>query len=281
MKSHTIGIIGLGLIGGSLAALIHEHDENTRIFAIDPDPKTLTFAKEKNWINTGYTSLSDCTETPTILFICTPLSHITETIITASKHFKNQPLIITDVGSVKTPFTIPKNTLSENHTFIPGHPMAGKETTGILHAEASLLINATYFLIQDTENTSTTLTQFLKKLTFNIIETTAEKHDALMSSASHIPYIMSCLTVANGMNNPHLQTGISSGFKDTTRIAESNPEWGQNILLMNQKNILSDLENLEEKIKTLKHWIQEKNTPELTTFLSKISRFRMELYSKR
>ena len=273
-----IGIIGLGLIGGSLAALIQKQHPNTPIFAIDTDPASIAIAKEKKWITSGYTTLSECTDTPTLLFICTPLSLIKETVIAASKQFAEKPLIITDVGSVKTPFIISEKELSKNHTYIPGHPMAGSEKNGIAFAKAEILKKATYFLIQKEQKN--TLTTLLESLTFNLVFTTSEAHDHLMSSASHMPYLLSCLTIANSMTTPQLSSGISTGFKDTTRIAESNPEWGKDILLLNQKNILKELENLEKNIKNIKKWIQENNTEELTKYLSEIQHFRKKLYNK-
>ena len=244
----NIGIIGLGLLGGSLAkAFKKANAENSYIIATDTCPDTLDTAKKEGIID-EYTSGIDATfSTCTVIFICTPVSHI-PTIVTKLIPWVSKDCIITDVGSTKYKIIKEVNDLLEKHNstahFIGGHPMAGSQDSGYGASQAHLFQNA-YYIITPYGNTPDFIVFILKKLVERIgaipLMISPSYHDFATASISHVPHIIASGLVhlieeSDGDKNL-LHTLAAGGFKDITRIASSNPDLWRDICLSNKGHI--------------------------------------------
>ena len=227
-KIRCIGVIGLGLIGGSLAMAL----------------------KEKGYKVTGITNdksfrLGQLQNTD-LIFICTPLNLINSYIKKITKIVKH-PLILTDVGSTKSEICkYAQKILPANITFIGGHPMAGSEKSGIKWADKALFQNCAWVLTPINKNSKQeikTLQKIIKQIGAKILITTPDEHDRAVALISHLPLLASiglCEVVRN-IKDPKLRrlakAIASSGFRDTTRIGAGNPELSLNLLRSNSKNL--------------------------------------------
>lgn len=273
----SVGIVGLGLIGGSYAALIREQCSECHVFAIDPDAFAYKFALSKGWVDAGYETLLDCHEEPDLIIVCTPLSILASTIKAVSRYFKDQPLLITDVGSVKA---FPVSGLSEGHVFIPGHPMGGSDQVGVCNADVALLRDLVYFVVETPGMAS--FKAFLEQLKFRVVVVSAQSHDEVMAAVSHLPYILSSLLVsaAKQFSEEDIRNGMGPGFRDTSRVSGSSPDWGADVSVMNSKNLIPLIDHVEKELAEIRQLIDAGDHKGLVSFFSKTSEFRRHLYAE-
>lgn len=281
----VIAIVGLGLIGGSLASLIKETYANIFIIGIDPNSETINFARKQKIIDKGYVQLADVTETPDLVFVATPIQYVGSTIDAISQKFEHE-LIITDVASVKNNLMVLPKNLKPQHGFVPGHPMAGIEKTGIEYAHQKILKGATYILGNAINTTDVILDEFLKSLGFNTLVLNNQEHDELVAMASHLPYVMAVLTAQTPFLNTRrlknfdkFKQIVSTGFKDTSRVASSSPSWGKDVCLSNKSSIVVGLRSLQSSIEQLIIWIESDDATNLENYFNKIKLFRDSIYS--
>jgi arogenate dehydrogenase (NADP+) len=249
-----IGIIGLGLIGGSLG--IDLRAQGHQIFGVSRDTATCLTAEQRGVVDTASTNLDILKETD-IIIVCTPIRAIASTIEQLIPHL-NSDTIITDVGSVKFPVVQECSQLW--HNFVGGHPMAGRANSGIDAAEANLF-QGTAYVFTPTEQTPHESVDQLKAiaLELNAIPCVCDPliHDRAVSWISHLPVMVSAsLIKACLQEEPETlflaQVLASSGFKDTSRVGAGNPELGVMMARYNRQELLRSLykyrDNLDEVI---------------------------------
>ena len=289
-KIKNIAIIGLGLIGGSLAKALKE--KGYKIVGITKSQKTVRLALKEKAINKGYTKLSSTILKDTdLIFICTPLHLITDYLNKISKLKLKNGVIITDVGSTKSEICNYAKTVfspfrSFAHSFfIGGHPMAGTEKAGFTASKKNLFKNRTWVLTPVYKNSQllTAIKTIVKKTGAKPIITTPEEHDGAVALISHLPLLVSiglCQTVKESGFRELASTIASSGFRDSTRIAGGNPEMNSNILISNS-SVLKKI--LPGYIKELNNIIRMANTKSksLHKELNTVSRWRNNLYNPR
>lgn len=256
-----IGIIGLGLIGGSIAKALKSKID-VRIVAMNRSEQSLTMAFDEKIIDdytlSDYSRFKNCD----IIFICTPVDKITAFVEQLIPHIKAS-CIITDVGSTKG--QIYEQMLKfEGINYIGGHPMAGSEQTSYVASREYLLENA-FYILTPTPNVDKEAISNFEKLVKTIgaipIIISPKEHDFAVAGISHVPHIIASALVNtvkyldDGKNYMH--TLAAGGFKDITRIASSSPEIWSSICFDNKDSILevlrafkSAIESYENKILT-------------------------------
>ncbi len=246
-----VGIVGLGLIGGSLAKAIHSKTDVKEIVAIDTDPKAGELASSEGVIvnfSTGDLSILDGSD---LVILCVPVDAIKKMQPELSKLNIG---LITDVGSVKAPVT---EAISLSN-FVGGHPMAGSERRGYACSSGSLFENALYVIcVPDTCEVSAKNLGYFENLIRAIgaipMRMTAEEHDRRVAAVSHLPHIVASslsLLLAN-LDDGALSRMAAGGFRDITRIASSDPKLWAGITENSKKALLPVL---EEYIKLLSSW---------------------------
>jgi len=276
------GIIGLGLIGGSLAKAFTRANIFKEIIAADLNKNHLTAAFNDGVI-TSYTSdIDDSFADCDVVFIC---ASVNKTVHIAKKLFPlvKKSCIITDAGSTKLNICQELSAFGQN--FIGGHPMAGSEMAGYDASTAHLFENAYYILTPapDTpvENINA-LTQIINALGAIPITVTPPMHDSVVAAISHLPHIVASAlvaTVASASEDsfPGLYKLAAGGFKDITRIASSNPDiWG-NIYLNNKPEVLHMLNKFKQTLTNFEDMLKFENTSNLWQFLSDAKDFRDNL----
>ena len=226
-----IGIIGLGLIGGSIAIALKG---NYTVVGCSRAPETVAYALENNIIHEAaysYEQLFGCK----VVFVCTPL-HLVKSTVEEVGRVLGDSAIITDVGSVKGMLA------GVGGRIIGGHPMAGTEQHGIASAKARLLENAYYILCDYSGNAGDleTVRGIVADMGAQPITMTADDHDRLVSKISHLPHMLAYSLVASALDGD--ETIVGSGFTDTTRIASSPPEFWNTVSRLNRENLIADME---------------------------------------
>ena len=244
----TIGFIGLGLIGGSIARTIRKFHPDYRLLAFDKDRDALAEAVSLNVID-GICDIEDerlynCD----YLFLCAPVEFNVE-YMEKIKDSLGENCILTDVGSVKSIIHEKVTELGLEGKFIGGHPMAGSERSGFSNSSDHLLENAYYIITPGGEvalDRISDFTELASSLGAIPLVLTAEEHDFITAGVSHLPHIVASALVnlVNLLDNDaqYMKMIAAGGFRDITRIASSSPVMWEQICLENQKNISTVLD---------------------------------------
>ncbi len=232
--SLTIGFIGLGLIGGSIAKAIKiSHPEYT-IVATSRSLAPLQLAKEDGVVDIITESLDTGFSQCDFIFLCTPVVTITK-YLAQLKNIIKDDCIVTDVGSVKGNIHEAAKAAGLDEHFIGGHPMAGNETCGYANSTANFLKGAKY-IVTKTQCTSddklNSYENLIKDMGAVPVIMDWELHDITAAGISHVPHLVAAalakIAKDNEDPNQFMHTLAAGGFKDTTRIAASTPEmWAQ------------------------------------------------------
>lgn len=248
----NIGIIGLGLLGGSLAkAFKKANAPNSYIVATDTCRDTLKKARKEGFIDQRASGIDASFSSCAVIFVCTPVAHIPE-VIKKLIPYVSKDCIITDVGSTKYEIVQDVQRILDEESssayFIGGHPMAGSEESGYESSKAHLFQNA-YYVITPSGDTPDFIVFILKKLVERIgaipLLISPSYHDFATASISHVPHVIASGLVhliknSDGEKNL-LHTLAAGGFKDITRIASSNPDLWRDICFSNKQQIIKML----------------------------------------
>lgn len=275
-----VGIIGLGLIGGSLAKALKNRCGVKEIVATNRSIEALILAQNQGFIDRYDMDITDMFRGCDIIFICTPVDKI---VAYAKKlmPYLDKNTIVTDVGSTKAAICQQIAALSPTFTFIGGHPMTGSERFRFQASKEHLFENA-YYILTPAENIPHHQTQLLADIVEQIgaipVTLDAHEHDSVVAAISHVPHIIASALVntVQDMDSPKgmMHLLAAGGFKDTTRIASSSPEMWESICLDNQQPILRVLEHLEQVIAQAKTNIQNAGRQSLHTFFDNARLYR-------
>jgi prephenate dehydrogenase len=273
-----IGIIGLGLMGGSIAKKLKLCKEVEKIIAYDKNIEDLKLAKLENIIDDYTTNIDVNFSNLDYIFICVPVKYTVSISKELEKHISSNCIVI-DIGSTKGNI-VPKLE-KMNFEYVGTHPMVGKEKSGFKYSD-SHLYDKSYFLITTTENTKADNIQkveyIIKLLDAKPYIIPLNKHDFIVSVISHVPHIIafSLVNMTKDLEdeNNYLRTLAAGGFKDITRIASSDPTMWQNICLENSSEILDTISNFKKSLEKIENYIISKNDNELYNFIEESKKFR-------
>lgn len=267
----TIGFIGLGLIGGSIARTIRRIYPNYHIIGFDQDPDTMRTALSEGTLNQAVSAVDHHFSACDYVFLCAPVT-CNISYLKLLKPLLKEGCILTDVGSVKGPIHQAVHDLAMDTVFIGGHPMVGSEKAGFSYGNDRLIENAYYFLTP-TESVPqekvTEFSQFIEELGALTVIIRPDRHDSITAAISHVPHIMAAELVhlVSGMDdeNGMLKQLAAGGFKDITRIASSSPTVWEQISLENISNIhmllqqaIGDLQRIADALSAKNgHYIHE------------------------
>lgn len=282
-KKFNIAIIGVGLIGGSLALALKESALINKIIGIDPCEKTISKALEIGAIDQGTENINEV-EQADIVFLACPL-HVYPDVLRKIAPKMREKAILTDVGSTKKKVMhLFEDSLPEHVEIIGGHPMAGAEMKGIEGADRYLFENAVYVLTpgrNTSDETLDLLSTLLQESGAKIKIMDADRHDELVASISHIPHIAAVALVNLTQDDDEKLMLTAGGFRDTTRVASSNPGIWEEILMSNQEHVLEQINSLIGELETIKNAIKCDDRSLLKHQLEKARNIRERIPKKR
>lgn len=287
MKINSVTVIGLGLIGGSLAKALWERTDINIIKAVDISSESINQAVSEGYISKGYTELNDDVYESDLIFICTPLKKAIEYISKLSDRVSDN-CIITDVASTKSEIVNFVNSMDKPLRFVGGHPMAGTEKSGFAASLSHLFENAYYVLtpaISTKEQDIDIMSELIKKIGGIPIITNADEHDFVAATISHVPHIIATALVnlvgKSECSDGKMQTLAAGGFKDITRIASSSPEMWENVVLSNKHKIGGVLDSFVETLYELRQYIDNDDTNSINTYFRNAKALRDSLPDNR
>jgi arogenate dehydrogenase (NADP+) len=272
-----IGIVGLGLIGGSLGIDFRSH--NYTVLGVSRSLETCQTAIKIGAVDDATTDLEFVAQTD-LIFICTPLDRIIPTLQQLIPYLR-PTTIVTDVGSVKASIVYPCSQLWTN--FVGGHPMAGTAGQGIADAQTKLFVNRPYVLTPIATippESVKILENVVRSIGANLFLCTPEAHDRSVAWISHLPVIVSASLIQACMSESDLgirqlsQNLASSGFASTSRVGGGNPELGVLMAQYNQEALLRSLHQFQEHLNCLITDIKAENWTNLGQSLESTRRDR-------
>ena len=282
MTVRKIGLIGLGLIGGSLAKTIHRKFPQIQLIAYDTRQSELLRAMNDGVIQTGADVIDRRFCSCDIIFLAAPLAANMEVLgILKALDGMNPDVIITDTGSMKEEICRKARDLSMNECFIGGHPMAGTERSGYENANAYLFENVYEVITPDDavpKEKTESLTEFLTSLDMVVLKMSACEHDYATANVSHLPHIVSAALVNLVKNNDSeeetLKAIAAGGFKDITRISSSSPDMWLQISRGNREQILPLLNQYIETLQEVEEALRADDAPRVRGFFSDAKDYR-------
>tara|TARA_B100000700_G_scaffold181444_1_gene200188 strand:- start:2001 stop:2849 length:849 start_codon:yes stop_codon:yes gene_type:complete len=270
-----IGIIGLGLIGSSLALKIGEAYNDITIYGEDISESNLKYTIENKIIGNkleekDYSKLD-------ILFVAIPVDQVLKVLSPILDKVGENTLVV-DLGSTKKPICDLVNSNQNRRKFLAAHPIAGTEFSGPMSADSSLFDNKTIILCE-TEKTENRLLNIAKDLFLSIgmsiKEMTADEHDKHIAYVSHLSHITSFMLGKTVMDKEKDEETIydmaGSGFESTVRLGKSSPSMWTPIFNQNKKNIIDALDEYLKNIKNFKHLIETDNLSEMFNEMEQIN----------
>lgn len=268
-KRGKIGIIGLGLIGGSIAISLNGSYD---VIGMSRNPDTVGYALREGIIAGSASSYADFADCLAVI-VCTPLAIVRRTVEELAETL-GDAVVISDVGSVKGNLTGIKGRI------IGGHPMAGTEQSGIRAAKEGLLENAYYILVDYNGNASDLelMSEIARGCGASPVVMSADEHDKLVAKISHLEHMAAYALVNSAMTGS--EEIVGSGFIDTTRIASSDPSFWNTVARLNRDNILAETDKYIKTLGELRDKIAAGE--DITPFLAEAKEKRDKLsYKKR
>ncbi|WP_223869477.1 prephenate dehydrogenase [Paenibacillus sabuli] len=284
----TIAIVGVGLIGGSLA-LCFKGQPGMRVVGYSPRASSVRKYMERGVVDHATTSLKEAAEAADILFLCVPVGRLEAYLLELGQLQLRPGCIITDVGSTKASVSACAARLELGEAcFIGGHPMAGSERSGVEAASAHLFENAYYVLTPQPdapESAVERLTALLRLTKAHIVRMDAGVHDEVVGAISHLPHMIAAALV-NQVRGYHAQDPIygslaAGGFRDITRIASADPVVWRDILLNNKQVLLRLLGDWNHEVASFARMLEQDDAEAIEASFRSAGEFRGQLPERR
>ncbi len=240
-----LGLIGCGLMGGSFALALKRAGLVKRVVGYSKSPSTVEKAKALGVIDLEAPSALLAVSGSDLVLLAVPVA-ATESTLKAIRHLVTPHMLVMDVGSTKGDVVnVARQALREKiGSFVPAHPIAGKESAGIDHADVDLYLGR-QVILTPTDRTFKTQLQKAEAvwtaLGAHVLRMSPEAHDAAYAAVSHLPHLLA-FAYMNGLsaqnNAAELLSLAGPGFRDFTRIAASDPRVWRDILLANRQEVL-------------------------------------------
>lgn len=245
---NRLALIGVGLIGGSLARALRDAGHVREVIGYGRGLANLQRAVELGVADRVETSLSTAVRDADMVVLATPVGSMAE-ILTAIAPYLASDAVVTDVGSVKgTIASAARAALGERlSNFVPGHPIAGTERTGVEASFSSLFVGRRVVLtpLPETSAAAVTRVRAMWQATgAEVVNMSVEHHDAVLAATSHLPHLLAYALVdmlARLDDSREIFAYAAGGFRDFTRIASSDPEMWRDISLANRAAIVNML----------------------------------------
>ena len=273
-----LGIIGCGLMGGSFALALKRAGLVKRVVGYSKSPSTTERARQMGVIDVEAPSALLAVSGADIVLIAVPVS-ATEATFKAIKHLVTPQMLVMDVGSTKRDVVdAGRRALREQiGSFVPAHPIAGREVSGVEHADADLYTGKQVILTP----IERTLTMQLQKavdvwtaLGCRVVKMSPESHDAAFAAVSHLPHLISFALMNAISGQPQGKDYLSlagPGFRDFTRIAASDAKVWRDILVSNREELLAQSKIFQRNLQALELMISSGNGEALEGLIEQAS----------
>jgi len=278
---NQLGVIGCGLMGGSFALALKRAGLVRQVVGYSKSPSTTDKAKRMGVIDIAAESALLAVSGSDLVLLAVPVAAMDATL-KAIRHLVEPGLMIMDVGSTKRDVVDTARRVLKDKVdcFVPAHPIAGKEVSGIDHADAQLYSGRQVILTPLTQ----TRPELLQKATdvwsaigSQVLKMSPENHDAAFAAVSHLPHLLAFAYFSSIAKQPAGREFLSlagPGFRDFTRIAAGDPEMWRDILMANREEILKQSLRFRHTLDALEHVMKQGNADALEDLIKSASDMR-------
>ncbi len=287
MLINRLCLIGIGLIGGSLALALKRAGACAHVAGFDQDEGALGAAMELGIIDSAHTSLAQAVAGSDIVLLATPLGAMPPLLQQVAR-LQTPGMLITDVGSAKQCVidAARKSLGSGIRVFVPGHPIAGTEKSGARNAFAELFAGRMAILTPLPENDAATVARIqalweAAGATVQLLD--PAHHDRVLAATSHLPHMLAYALVdclARMDEREEIFRFAAGGFADFTRIASSNPEMWHDVCAANRDHLLAALDRFEEHLRQIRVAVEQRDSGELLAIFRRAKTARDRLASR-
>ncbi|MCY7318174.1 MAG: prephenate dehydrogenase/arogenate dehydrogenase family protein [Ramlibacter sp.] len=276
-----LGLIGCGLMGGSFALALKRAGLVKRVVGYSKSPSTTERARQMGVIDVEAPSALLAVSGADIVLLAVPVA-ATEATLKAIRHLVNSDMLIMDVGSTKRDVIDAARRVLRDHigSFVPCHPITGKEVSGVEHSDPDLYAGKTVILTPIERTQVAQLkraTEVWQALQCNVMQMSPEAHDAAFAAVSHLPHLIA-FALMNGITGQHNGKEFLSlagpGFRDFTRIAASDPKMWRDVLLANRQELLDQSQTFQRALQAMELMITNNNGEALEASIASASRAR-------
>jgi len=278
---NQLGVIGCGLMGGSFALALKRAGLVKRVVGYSKSPSTTEKAKKLGVIDTIAESALLAVSGSDIVLLAVPVA-ATEATFKAIRHLVEPGMLLMDVGSTKRDVVdAARRVLKERVvSFVPAHPIAGKEVAGVDHADAALY-NGRQVILTPISQTPTELVQkatdVWSAIGSQVLRMTPENHDAAFAAVSHLPHLLAFAYFSSVAGQPAGKDYLSlagPGFRDFTRIAASDPTVWRDILMSNREELTKQVQRFRLSLDAMEHVLLSANGEALEDLIRAASQAR-------
>jgi prephenate dehydrogenase len=248
MHVPTLAIVGVGLLGGSIALAARQRGVAGRVVGCDPSEETLGRARQRGMLDEATTDPCRAVASASLVVFCTPVDRLAEVVGFCAGSCRPGTLL-TDVGSTKTDVVRRlAGRMPPGVNFVGSHPLAGSEKGGPDNARADLFTNRLVVMtpIGDPPAAVWTIGDFWRALGARVETMSPEKHDEVLATTSHLPHLLA--SALAGLLPLDWRPLTATGFRDVTRLAAGSPELWQAIFLSNQPALLEAVARFQAQL---------------------------------
>jgi prephenate dehydrogenase len=276
-----LGLIGCGLMGGSFALALKRAGLVKRVVGYSKSPSTTERARQMGVIDVEAPSALLAVSGADIVLLAVPVA-ATEATLKAIRHLVTTDMLVMDVGSTKRDvIDAARRVLRDTvGAFVPCHPIAGKEASGVEHADPGLYAGSQVIVTPIERTLPAQLAraqQVWQALGCNVVQMAPEAHDAAFAAVSHLPHLIAFALVNGIASQPGAEDFLAlagPGFRDFTRIAASEPKMWRDILLANRHELIAQSQAFQRTLKAMEAMIEAGNGDALEGFIAQASALR-------
>lgn len=286
MNNLNFGIVGLGIMGGSIARSIRENILNEKsslgkIYAFDINQASLDLAKKENIIDKGFSKddVKNMLQLCDVVFICLYPKKTIEFLKANKENFKTGS-VITDISGVKSIYDNMEEVFPTNADFVLGHPMAGGEKEGFANSNGNYFINHNYIIIPQERNKPESIKLMENLVTAmkfsRITKTDCKTHDEKIGFTSQLCHVVASAMVESA-EDPSITSFGGGSFEDLTRIAMINAPLWTELFLSNKVALLKHIKSFISKMQEFETLIQNEDAQQLEDLLKDVRKKRIEM----
>ena len=286
MNNLNFGIIGLGIMGGSIARsirenILNEKSSSGKIYAFDINQTSLDLAKNENIIDQGFSKddVKNMLQLCDVVFICLYPKKTIEFLKENKDNFKNGS-VITDISGVKSIYDNMEEVFPTNADFVLGHPMAGGEKEGLANSNGNYFINHNYIIIPQERNKLASIKLMENLVTAmkfsRITKTDCKTHDEKIGFTSQLCHVVASAMVESA-EDPSITSFGGGSFEDLTRIAMINAPLWTELFLSNKVALLKHIKSFISKMQEFETLIQNEDAQQLEDLLKDVRKKRIEM----
>lgn len=276
----SFAIIGLGLIGGSFAKALRRLQVR-QIIGVEMNKESLAMAKEQGLVDIALAEAGPELAQADVI-ICAIYPEAIADFIESNVQFFKENALLTDAAGIKgNMISRVQKALPRGMEFISGHPMAGRQSSGLAMSSADIFVNANYIIVPEhnSETGIEWLESFAKALGCrSTVRVTPEEHDSIIAYTSNLPHVTAVALMDSASFDDKTKYFVAGSFRDGTRVADINPELWSSLFLANRNKVAEEIDRYMEQLALWRDALRAGDEEQLKSLMRLAAARRKELY---